>query len=461
MDADADAEVDGVRVVASSLFMSHASGRAEGTVKLHRAPPPPPLGAIVRVVGAKATPARYRLAAGTCVVGAGPTSDVIVVSPAVSRSHVELALAPEGIEVRDLGSRNGTFYLGQRIEKMTLRLGSRFRVGDVEIALEPDTEALQSLGEADGGYRGIVGTSAAMRRLFALLLRLEGSLVNVLVEGESGVGKELVARAVHEGSSLSHRPLVIVNCGGMGRELVSSELFGHKRGAFTGAVENRVGAFEQADGGTLFFDEVGELPLDVQPVLLRALEAGEIQPVGEATRRKVDVRVIAATNRDLEEEVRAGRFREDLFYRLAVLRLSVAPLRRRPEDIEVLARLFATGLGVPELPAEFIGELVHHSWPGNARELRNAVQRYVAVGAIPDVGRRTSHPVLERALEDVVDASRPYAEQKDIVADHFARIYLTRLLERTGGNQSEAARLSGLDRTYLGRLLVKHGVTKS
>jgi two-component system, NtrC family, nitrogen regulation response regulator GlnG len=439
--------------------MSHERQRADLTATLRRAPPPPPLAAVIRVLGAKASPARFLLSGGKCVVGAGPSSDIIISSPMVSRSHLELTLAPEGVGVRDLGSRNGTFYLGQRIEKMMLMLGSRVRAGDVEIALDPDTESLQALGEADCGYRGLVGTSAVMRRLFALLIRLEGSLVNVLIEGESGVGKELVARALHEGSGLAHQRLVIVNCGGVARELVTSELFGHRRGAFTGAVESRTGAFEAADGGTLFFDEIGELPLDVQPVLLRALETGEVQAVGDGAPKKVRVRVIAATNRDLEQEMRCGRFREDLFYRIAVMRLKLAPLRQRPEDIEVLARLFAAGLGVPELPAEFIDRLTRHTWPGNARELRNAVQTFVAVGALPEETQPLL-PALEQALKEVIDIGRPYAEQKELVADHFARTYLKLLLAHTAGNQSEAARISGMDRTYLGRLLVKLGIGK-
>lgn len=431
----------------------------DGTVKLQRTPVAGPLGAIVRVLDAKATPSAFRLASGKCVVGAGAGSDVVVASTTVSRAHVELVLAPEGVEVRDLGSRNGTFYLGQRIEKITLTLGSRFTIGDTVIALEPDAESLQVLGSRDTGYRGLVGVSAAMRRLFATLLRLEGSLINVLIEGESGVGKELVARALHEGSSLGNRRMVVVNCGAIPRELILSELFGHRRGSFTSAVENRVGAFEAADGGTLFFDEIGELPLDVQPALLRALEAGEVQPVGETTPRRVRVRVLAATNRDLQEEVRAGRFREDLFYRLAVLRLPISPLRERPEDIEPLARLFAAGLGVPELPAEFLDQLGNHAWPGNARELRNAVQTFVALGTLPSATPPLS-PALENAFVQSIDLRRPYAEQKELVTEQFARVYLTRLLAETGGNQSEAARVSGLDRTYLGRLLVKYGISR-
>jgi transcriptional regulator with GAF, ATPase, and Fis domain len=420
---------------------------------------PPPLGAVVRVLGVKASPASFRLRDGRCVIGAAPGCDIIVSSAAVSRNHVELSLVPEGCVVRDLGSRNGTFYLGSRVEKITVGLGSRLRLGDVEVAIDADLTSMEGVGQGAAGYRGLVGSSVALRRLFAALVRLEGSLVNVLVEGESGSGKELVAQALHQGSALAAQPLVVVNCGAIARELVLSTLFGHRRGAFTGAVDNRLGSFEAADGGTIFLDEIGELPLEVQPSLLRALESGEIQPVGDPEVKRVRVRIVAATNRDLEEQTRAGRFREDLFYRLAVVRLRVPPLRERPEDIEPLASLFAGALGVPELPASFLASLAARPWPGNVRELRNAVQAFIAMGAPMDEGEAVL-PVLEHALQQTIVPERPYAEQKDIVAAHFTRTYLQMLIVRTKGNQSEAARISGLDRSYLGKLLLKHGIVK-
>jgi DNA-binding NtrC family response regulator len=431
------------------------------TATLHRERVALPLGAVVRIIGAKAEPDRFRLSGGKCVLGAGAGSHMLVSAPSVSRKHVELTLVPEGVVVRDLGSRNGTFYLGQRLEKIVLALGSRIKIGAVEVAIDADTEALvDGLGEGEQSYRRFVGASSAMRRLFAILKRLEGSLVNVLVQGESGVGKELVAHAIHEGSSRAEGPLLIVNCGGIARELVLSELFGHKRGAFTGAVEQRIGAFEAADGGTLFLDEIGELPLDVQPALLRALESGEVRAVGENVAKKVSVRIVAATNRDLEEDVKAGRFRGDLYYRLAVVKLTVPPLRERPEDIELLAQTFARAAGVAELPADVAEQLRKQPWPGNARELRNAVEAYVAIGSLPEA-RGPDLPMLDYALRQTLDISRPYAEQKELVAERFTRNYLQMLLAKTGGNQSEAARISGLERSYLGKLLAKHGIVKS
>ncbi len=422
---------------------------------------PQPLAVVLRISGAQAKPATFRLRSGSCVIGAGSDANVILTDPTVSRRHVELTLAPEGVLVVDLGSRNGTFYRGQRVERMSLALGSRLRVGAAEITLEADRDSLTARGpEGPTEYRGLVGASPVMRKLFATLTRLEGSLVNLLVQGESGVGKELVARALHQGSSLADRPFVAINCGALPRDLVASELFGHKRGAFTGALEARSGAFEQADGGTLFLDEVGELPLDVQPVLLRALESGEIRSVGDDAVKRVKVRVIAATNRQLSDDIGSGRFREDLYFRLAVVTLDVPPLRDRPEDVALLAERFAVAEGMPALPEDVLAELASRPWAGNVRELKNAVQAFAALGDLPEGRAGLGEEELDRALRKVVDAARPYTEQKDELGARFTRIYLELVMKRAGGNQTEAARIAGLDRGYLGRLLAKHGVGK-
>ncbi len=435
-------------------------GEGQGTATLVRAAPARPLGGVLRVVGAPSTPDVHRLSSGKCVVGAGAGCDLVIDEATVSRQHAELTLVPEGVQVTDLGSRNGTFYLGQRIEKITLAFGARIRVGGAaHVVLDADGDSLRGaqvfVGDA---YRGMVGTSAAMRRLFATLVRLEGSLVTVLVQGESGVGKELIARALHEGSGVAAGPLVTVNCGALPRELVASELFGHRRGAFTGAHDSRKGAFESADGGTLFLDEIGELPLEVQPILLRALETGDVTPVGGEP-KKVRVRVVAATNRDLAEEVHAGRFREDLFFRLAVIKLEVPPLRERVEDVGPIAQRFADALGIGALPPDVVEQLKARAWAGNVRELRNAVQSFAALGVLPDELRGRSG-ALELALSDLVEVEAPYADQKDALVDRFTRVYLQALIAHTGGNQTQAAKLAGLDRTYLGRLLAKYGLSR-
>ncbi len=422
-----------------------------------------PLGAIIRVSGARATPSAYRLEEGTCILGAGASSAIVIDNPSVSRAHVELGLVPEGISVRDLGSRNGTFYLGQRVQGITLAPGARIHLGPVEVALDPDLESIDGAPYPEPVYRGMIGASVTMRALFGSLARLEGSLVTVLVTGESGAGKELVARALHEGSAVATGPLVVVNCGAIAPELVASELFGHKRGAFTGASEARKGAFESADGGTLFLDEIGELPLDVQPMLLRALESGEIRPVGADRSMHVKVRVVAATHRDLRSEVHASRFREDLYYRIAVVELAVPPLRERIDDVEDLANRFAHAAGLGALPPEIVARLRARRWPGNVRELRNVVQAYAALGRLPaePLAPGAASTGAGDAIERQIDVTRPYADQKDELVDRFTQAYLVRLMQHTGGNQSAAARLSGLDRSWLWRLLVKHGVAKS
>jgi two-component system, NtrC family, response regulator GlrR len=313
-----------------------------------------------------------------------------------------------------------------------------------------------------------VGGSPAMQKLFTTISRLDGSLVPVLIHGESGVGKELVGRAIHEGSRVSSGPYVPINCGAIARDLVASTLFGHRRGAFTGAVDARPGAFVAAEGGTLLLDEIGELPLDVQPALLRVLETGEITPVGEDRPRPPSelgrARVIASTHRDLGELVRQGQFREDLFYRLAVVTLEVPPLRERREDIATLARLFARAEGASDLDDEVIEELRQRPLPGNVRELRNAVLSYVALGSLaPASSRSMPPPASARAASEPAEAIRfdvPYLEQRDAMVHAFTVRYLTELLQQTRNNLSEAARIAGMDRTYFGRLVTKLGLTR-
>lgn len=418
-----------------------------------------PIGVVLRVVGAPSTPTRVRLHAGGCVVGSAPDCELVVNDRAVSRHHVELRLVPEGVSVRDLGSRNGTFYLGQRVESMILGVGGRVVMGaNAALVIDADEETLsEGVTYQRDEYRGAVGVSPSMRRLFGVLERLEGSLVSVLVEGESGVGKEVIARGLHQGSRVAHGPFVAVNCGAIARDLIASELFGHRRGAFTGAVEGRRGSFEAAHGGTLFLDEIAELPVEVQPMLLRVLETGEIRAVGDDQARNVKVRLVAATNSDLHARVKSGDFREDLYYRLAVVRLRVPPLRERAEDIEPLALRFARAEGLDGLPKPVIDQLRSRQFPGNARELRNLVQAYVALGAIPEpIG--SGRDVRSLALRQAVDLKRPFLAQRDEIAEAFTRFYLEALLAHVNGNQSAAAEIAGLDRTYLGRLLAKMGM---
>ena len=426
--------------------------RDDTTSTFRREKPEKPLGAVLRPSRPSA-PTTFRLSDGTCTVGAGRDVDLIIEDPTVSRRHVELRLTPEGVAVKDLASHNGTFYLGQRLESAVLALGSVIQLGQVDLRIDPDLAGLrETRPDAPDRYGALVGASAPARAVFSLLLRLENSLVTVLVEGESGTGKELVARAIHDHSPVANGPFVVVNCGALDRQLVRSELFGHKRGAFTGALESREGAFADASGGTLFLDEVGELPLETQPVLLRALEVGAITRVGESNERPVKVRIVAATNRDLGADVRSGRFREDLFHRLRVIQVKLPSLAERPDDVELLALHFAVQSGLASLPREVLAELRGRRWPGNARELRNVVQAYAVLGALPEPGAQTTAD-LDIALRKSIDPSRGYSEQKERLLERFLRIYLELVLEKTGGNQSLAAKVSGLERSYLNKLV--------
>jgi DNA-binding NtrC family response regulator len=310
-------------------------------------------------------------------------------------------------------------------------------------------------------YGDLLGRSPAMKHLFEQLRRLEKSRANLMISGESGTGKELIARAVHAHSPLRHGPLVTVNCGALERQLVRSELFGHERGAFTGAVRRHVGAFEAAHGGTLFLDEVGELPRDVQPVLLRALEVRKIVPVGSVDERPIDVRLITASHRDLSTAVSEGNFREDLMYRIRVVELAVPPLRQRLEDIAPLVQAFAQAQGMPCLPTEAMDAFTKHHWPGNVRELRNAVEAFLAIGALPQSAAPPHDTALGAALTQFINPKQTYADQKDELLRRFTRAYVERVLESTAGNQTEAAHIAGLERSYFGRLLSKLGVRRA
>lgn len=416
-----------------------------------------PLAALARIVSSEGTKGLH-LGPGKYKIGAAPECDLIVEDSAVSRNHLEVSLVPEGVYVRDLGSRNGTRYLGQLVHEITLSLGSRLTLGETEIEFVADQKDFEGTqGPSLDHYGELFGRSPPMARLFTLLRRLEGSLVNVLIEGESGTGKELIARALHEHSQVKSGPFVAINCGALDRALVRSELFGHKKGAFTGAAAESPGAFFEADGGTLFLDEIGELPLEVQPVLLRVLESGSYTRVGETRPRPVKVRVIAATHRSLSEDVDEGLFRADLYFRLMVVSLHAPALRERAEDIPSLARHLAGTLGMGELSENVITELSRRTYPGNVRELKHALMAYGAVGELPQ-GKSPEGDHLDTALRAFIDSARPYAEQKEALIDRMTQLYLVALMQRVDGNRSEAARVSGLQRGYVRRLLEKYGL---
>ena len=391
------------------------------------------------------------------VIGSGETADLRLDDRTVSREHVRLSLTPRGIHVRDEGSKNGTRIGKLGVADVVITTDTVLEVGSTLVALTIEAEPLELSLSASAHFGEAIGVSPAMRHLFATLDPVARSEVTVLLEGETGVGKEVIARAVHARSARAEGGFVVVDCGAIPRSLLESELFGHEKGAFTGANDQRRGLFEEADGGTLFLDEVGELPLDLQPKLLRALEQREIRRVGARAPRRIDVRVIAATNRRLTEAVRSKEFREDLFYRLAVVRVTVPALRDRPEDIEPLALAFLRRFKADPniaLPPELAALLVHHTWPGNVRELRNVVERYAVVGGTGVLEDRAG----EATREDL--SSMPYHEARRVVLERFERDYIPRILERAGGVMARAADQAELARPSLYRMMDRLGLSR-
>lgn len=392
----------------------------------------------------------------TCRIGTHSSNDLVLRDPAVSRFHCKLTRDGSVWRLQDSASLNGTRLDGVRIRDADLGSEATIALGDTVLevrALEgtdPVTlPTLQSFGS-------LMGASTAMLHLYAFLEKVASSEINVLIEGESGTGKELVAAEIVQHGARADGAFVVVDCGAISPNLVESELFGHIRGAFTGADRDRVGAFETANGGTLFLDEIGELPLELQPKLLRALEAREIRRVGETRSRKVNVRIIAATNRDLEREINKGRFREDLYFRLAVTSVRVPPLRERIDDLPLLIRGFLDSLGLPAeielFPSRVLADLASHDWPGNVRELRNYVERTVVL-------KESRHTVRRQVqAPSFGDLPVTFKAAKDAVVDAFEREYIGALLDEAAGNISRAARNGGMDRMYLHRLLQKHGL---
>ena len=389
-------------------------------------------------------------------LGTSEDNALVLTDPTVSRYHLELRRTGSGVQLADLGSRNGTWVGGIRVERAVVPAGTRLRLGDTTIVVEeggstvaPPPGDLQRLPD-------LVGDSEAIREVVRLIHRLARVDSSVLIWGETGVGKEVVARALHEASPRRAGELVVVDCGSLPATLISSLLFGHEKGSFTGADQRRAGAFERAQGGTVLLDEIGELPLEIQPALLGVLERRAFTRVGGAQQVSVDVRILAATHRDLRAEVNAGRFRADLYYRLAVAKIVIPPLRERPEDIEPLARHFVQKLtGADDLgplgPA--IAALRAHPWSGNVRELRNVVETAIVMGQL-DLGGDRPAPLAAPSAGTVA----PYRDARAAALHRFEAEYLRSLIEATGGNASEAARLARMDRPYLLTLLRKHGL---
>ncbi len=400
-------------------------------------------------------------------IGTGPSCQLVLTDGTVSREHCEIVLEEQGYLLRDLDSTNGTFLNGHKVRELYLNPGSTFSLGATTIEFRPLAERVEILLSEKDRFGTVLGKSLKMREIFHFVEKVASKDVTVLLFGETGTGKEVLAESIHEESLRRGAPFITVDCGSIPETLVESELFGHVKGAFTGATSDRAGAFEEADRGTIFLDEIGELPIEQQAKLLRVLEKKEIKRVGENEMRRADVRVIAATNKNLAEEVEAGNFRKDLYYRLSVVEIQIPPLRERPEDIPLLADHILSNLAErnkrvkPRLSEDAITLLSRHSWPGNVRELRNVLEKSFALAekdeisapavVVGSVGRETAGEAVGMVS---VDGTLSYADARE----KFEREYLLEILRRNELNVSKAARVAGIHRQSLHRLLKKHGI---
>jgi DNA-binding NtrC family response regulator len=390
---------------------------------------------------------RERIAQPLFRIGTGEANELVLSDETVSQQHLEVAIVPAGFRIFDLGSSNGTYLGSAKVGELTIVDEVLLQLGETMLRIAPTDDEAEVPASTATTFGKVRGESVVMRELFAQLAALANSDCAVLIEGETGTGKELVAESLHEASRRAGKPFVVVDCGALTSSMVEGELFGHARGAYTGADSDRAGLLEAAHEGTLFLDEIGELPLPLQAKLLGALERKSVRRIGENKARAIDVRVLAATNRNLAREVNEKRFRSDLFYRLAVVRVRVPPLRERLGDLPLLASEFLASLGgrygeaLPtELSALALARLAAQPWPGNVRELRNAVER------------------VALQLAHVDDTIETYFETRARVQDEFEHGYFARLLESKGANLRNLARITQLDRRYLSRLLKRHGL---
>ncbi len=402
------------------------------------------------------------------VVGSGPECSLHIDDPFISAAHLNLRRTPGGLSVRDLGSRNGTFIGSARVWEAEVPFGTAIRLGNAELTL---TRAGPS--RADAPYEGMVGADPAMRKVFDTIDRVAPSSAPVAVFGESGTGKELVARAIHARSPRAEHPFVPVNCGALSPELVEAELFGHEKGAFTGADRTRKGAFEEAHGGTLFLDEIGELPLAMQAKLLRVLELGEIKRVGSSRTLTVDARVVAATNRDLRAQVRRGAFREDLYWRLCVVPVQLPPLRARRGDLSALLAHFIRQCSPPgshvELAPDAAAALLAHDWPGNVRELKNTLHRTLLLRSKDRIeARDVQFDTAEADAVRAADAEADYSEGNDDLVrvnivgktlDAIGDEVFVKTCRRIGASATAVARALGVSRGFAYRRMEKLGIT--
>ena len=410
-------------------------------------------------------------------VGRSLICDLVLGDKAVSGSHFEIVANETGVLLRDLGSTNGTYCGELRVKEVWLKPGTVIRAGQSQLrydSAQGDVEIDLSVKER---FHELIGKSVKMREIFAILEKVAPTDLTVLVRGDTGTGKELAARAIHRASHRAKNALVVQDCSAIPRDLIESTLFGHEKGSFTGASDRHRGCFEQADGGTIFLDEIGELDLALQPKLLRVLENREVKRVGGDRVIPVDVRVLAATNRDLRQMVNAGTFREDLFYRLSVVQIELPSLRERPEDIPLLVRAFldefAVRIARGESPRNLtierdaMARLVSYAWPGNVREMKNTIERAASLAdgdeltvkdLLPSSVKTPPQPLPGGAAEQFVESELPFKEAKQRVTDAFEAAYLKALLDKHGGNITRSANAAGLTRYHLRELAKRYGI---
>ncbi|MFL5355315.1 sigma 54-interacting transcriptional regulator [Archangium sp.] len=451
-----------------AIFRLHGSGQSEG---------PTEVGAHTELQPRESTsrwqPAQVRIKHGanetvqklggdkdSFTVGKDPSCDLVIQDPFMSGRHLKVTRREGHFHVVDTNSTNGTWMGSVRVYEVLVGLPTTLRLGETELILEPVSAARKELS-----FHGIIGNDSSVRQLTELIERVAPSSATVAILGESGTGKELVARALHECSQRAEKPFIPVNCAAISKELIESELFGHEKGSFTGATNARKGAFEEADGGTLFLDEIGELPLDLQAKLLRALENGEIKRVGASRPAHVDVRVVAATNRDLLSTVRDGRFREDLYYRLSVVPLHLPPLRSRKGDILGLAehflRMYSPRGQTVRLSPAAVERLQQHSWPGNIRELRNVVHRALLLrkGANIEPTDLTFDQEVNRDTGVSVPDLPPGMTLEQMLLK-LERQIVEAALRRYNNNRERVARELGVARSTLFKRLKEWGLTR-